>query len=147
MKARKLEWTWEWQKLESSIVRLADCSCVMLSVCPSTAVLAQATELGKKRKISKEVKLEKEKKKRKRMAEEMKNAQEVEEQASPMIEGPAASQEPEPTGPEKMAKRAAELRKKSLEAKEGREKALKAETELLEAAEKAEKGSNEKAAD
>ena len=87
--------------------------------------MAQATGLGKKRKISKEVKLEKEKKKRKRMAEEMKNVQGTEEQESPVIEGPAASQEPEPTeaGPETMAKRAAELRKKSLEAKEGREKA------------------------
>ena len=59
-------------------------SCVMLGMCPSAAVLAQA----KKRKISTDVKLEKEKKKRKRMVEEMKNAQEVEEQVSPMIEGP-----------------------------------------------------------
>ena len=80
------------------------------------------------------------------MAEEMKNAQENEEKESPMIEGPASSQEPEPAeaGPETMAKRAAELRKKSLEAKEGREKALKAETERLEAAEK---DSNEEAAE
>ena len=83
------------------------------------------------------------------MAEEMKNAQEVEEQAGPMIEGPTASQEPEPTeaGPATMAKRAAELKKKALEAKEGREKALQAETERLEAAEKGEEDSSEKAAE
>ena len=41
-----------------------------------------------------------------------------------MIEGPTASQELEPAeaGPETLAERAAELKKKALEAKEGREK-------------------------
>ena len=64
------------------------------------------------------------------------------------IEGPTASQEPEPTeaGPETMAKRAAELKRKALEGKAGREKALKAETERLAEAEKAEADSNEKTA-
>ena len=80
------------------------------------------------------------------MAEEMKNAQEVEEQASPMIEGPAASQEPEPTeaGPETMAKRAAELKKKSLEAKEGRAKALKARPSFLKQLKKLKKARTKK---
>ena len=54
------------------LVLVCVASCVMLSVCPSAAVLVQATLLGKKRKTSKKMKFEKEKKKRKRMAEEIK---------------------------------------------------------------------------
>ena len=50
------------------LVLVCVASCVMLSMCPSAAVLAQATGLGKKRKTSKEVKFEKEEKKRNNMA-------------------------------------------------------------------------------